>query len=50
MAPEERTMLQVTIDDAAEAERVVSDLMGDAVDPRREFIQTHARDVRFLDI
>lgn len=50
MAPEERTLLQVTIDDAAEAERVVSELMGDAVEPRKEFIQSHAKDVRFLDI
>lgn len=50
MAPDQRTLLQVTIDDAAEAERVVSELMGDAVEPRKEFIQSHARDVRFLDI
>ena len=33
-----------------EAERAVSDLMGDKVEPRRDFIQSHARDVRFLDI
>ncbi|MEG0375011.1 MAG: DNA topoisomerase (ATP-hydrolyzing) subunit B [Raoultibacter sp.] len=50
MEPETRTLLQVSIDDAAEAERVVSDLMGDQVEPRKEFIQKHARDVRFLDI
>ena len=50
MDPAQRTMLQVTIDDAAEAERVVSELMGDQVEPRKEFIQSHARDVRFLDI
>lgn len=50
MAPDQRTLLQVTIDDASEAERVVSELMGDAVEPRKEFIQSHARDVRFLDI
>jgi len=50
MAPESRTLLQVNIDDAAEAERVVSELMGDQVEPRKEFIQKHARDVRFLDI
>ena len=36
--------------DAAEAERTVSELMGDQVEPRKEFIQKHARDVRFLDI
>ncbi len=50
MEPESRTLLQVNIDDAAEAERVVSELMGDQVEPRKEFIQKHARDVRFLDI
>ena len=50
MEPSSRTLLQVNIDDAAEAERTVSDLMGDKVEPRRDFIQSHARDVRFLDI
>ena len=50
MEPETRTLLQVGIEDAAEAERAVSDLMGDLVEPRREFIQSHAKDVRFLDI
>ena len=50
MEPSGRTLLQVNIDDAAEAERAVSDLMGDKVEPRRDFIQSHARDVRFLDI
>jgi DNA gyrase subunit B len=50
MEPSSRTLLQVNIDDAVEAERAVSDLMGDQVEPRREFIQAHARDVRFLDI
>ncbi len=50
MEPSSRTLLQVNIDDAAEAERAVSDLMGDKVEPRRDFIQSHARDVRFLDI
>ena len=50
MEPASRTLLQVNIDDAAEAERAVSDLMGDKVEPRRDFIQSHARDVRFLDI
>ncbi len=50
MEPASRTLLQVSIDDAAEAERAVSDLMGDKVEPRRDFIQSHARDVRFLDI
>ena len=50
MEPSSRTLLQVNIDDAAEAERAVSDLMGDKVESRRDFIQAHARDVRFLDI
>lgn len=50
MEPATRTLLQVSIDDAADAERVVSELMGDQVEPRKEFIQKHARDVRFLDI
>ena len=50
MEPASRTLLQVSIDDAAEAERSVSELMGDQVEPRKEFIQKHARDVRFLDI
>ena len=50
MEPATRTLLQVNIDDAAEAERAVRDLMGDKVEARREFIQEHARDVRFLDI
>lgn len=50
MEPESRTLLQMNIENAAEAERVVSDLMGDQVEPRKEFIQKHAKDVRFLDI
>lgn len=50
MEPETRTLLQVSIEDAAEAERAVSELMGDLVEPRKEFIQKHAKDVRFLDI
>lgn len=50
MEPETRTLLQVNIENAAEAERVVSDLMGDQVEPRKEFIQKHAKDVRNLDV
>ncbi len=50
MEPQNRMMLKVEIDDAAQAERVVSELMGDQVEPRKKFIQTHAKDVRFLDI
>lgn len=50
MDPERRTLMQVTVDDALGAEKAFADLMGDQVEPRREFIQRHARDVRFLDI
>lgn len=50
MNPEKRTLLQVTIDDAAEADRTFDMLMGEAVPPRNRFITTHARDVRNLDI
>jgi DNA gyrase subunit B len=50
MDPANRTLLQVTIDDAAEADRTFDMLMGAAVPPRRRFIQTHAREVRNLDI
>lgn len=50
MEPETRTLLQVTIEDAAAAELAVSELMGDQVEPRKEYIQKHALDVRFLDI
>lgn len=50
MDPEERTLLLVTIEDAAEADRTFDMLMGSAVPPRRRFIQTHAREVRNLDI
>ena len=50
MNPETRTLLQVTLDDAAIADSVFSTLMGDDVESRRNFIQQNARDVRFLDI
>ncbi len=43
MNPEHRTLRQVTIDSAAEADRIFSMLMGDDVPPRREFIETHAK-------
>ncbi|MCA9905057.1 MAG: DNA gyrase subunit B, partial [Anaerolineae bacterium] len=49
MDPETRTLLQVTIEDAVEADRVFDMLMGSAVPPRRKFIQTHAKSVRNLD-
>lgn len=50
MSPENRTLLLVTVDDAAEADRTFDMLMGDAVDPRKKFIQTHAKSVRNLDV
>jgi DNA gyrase subunit B len=50
MNPANRTLLLVTVDDAAEADRTFDMLMGDAVDPRKKFIQTHAKKVRNLDI
>jgi DNA gyrase subunit B len=50
MDPANRTLLQVTIDDVAEADRTFDMLMGSAVPPRKRFIQTHAREVRNLDI
>ena len=43
MNPVTRTLKQVTMDSAAEADRVFSMLMGDEVPPRREFIETHAK-------
>jgi DNA gyrase subunit B len=50
MDPSQRTLLLVSIEDAAEADRTFDMLMGAAVPPRRRFIQTHAREVRNLDI
>ncbi len=50
MNPTNRTLLQVNVEDAAEADRTFDMLMGDAVDPRKKFIQTHAKSVRNLDI
>ncbi len=50
MDPATRTLLQVTIVDAAEADRVFDMLMGSSVPPRKRFIQTHARSVRNLDV
>ena len=43
MDPEKRTLRQITIENAAEADRIFSMLMGDEVPPRREFIETHAK-------
>lgn len=50
MNPDTRTLLQVTLDDAAAADEIFSVLMGEDVEQRRSFIQRNARDVRFLDI
>ncbi|WP_113716388.1 DNA topoisomerase (ATP-hydrolyzing) subunit B [Arthrobacter dokdonensis] len=50
MDPAHRTLLQVTMDDAAEADQTFSTLMGEDVESRRNFIQQNAKDVRFLDI
>ena len=50
MDPEQRVLLQVTLDDAAQADEMFSVLMGEDVESRRNFIQQNAKDVRFLDI
>ncbi len=50
MDPEHRVFLQVTIDDAEKANEVFSVLMGDVVEPRKKFIQTHAKNVKNLDV
>lgn len=50
MNPETRSLLQVTMEDAAAADEVFATLMGEDVEARRTFIQQNAKDVRFLDI
>jgi DNA gyrase subunit B len=50
MDPNTRTLLQVTVEEAALADEVMSVLMGDEVELRKQFIQKNAKDVRFLDI
>ena len=50
MDPEKRTLLQVKLEDSVEADKTFDVLMGDQVEPRRNFIQTYAKQVRNLDI
>jgi DNA gyrase subunit B len=50
MDPASRTLERVRIDDAALAEKVFADLMGDKVEPRKAFIERHAKEVRFIDV
>jgi DNA gyrase subunit B len=50
MDPGQRTLQQVSVDDASAADQIFSMLMGDKVEPRREFIEAHARDVTNLDV
>jgi DNA gyrase subunit B len=50
MDPQQRTLLQVSIQDATLADEIFNTLMGDHVEPRREFIQTHAKYVKNLDV
>jgi DNA gyrase subunit B len=50
MNPDKRTLLEVRIDDMVETDQIFTVLMGDAVEPRRKFIEDNALDVRNLDV
>ena len=50
MDPARRMLVRVEVEDASNADRIFSMLMGDQVEPRREFIEQNAKDVRFLDV
>ena len=50
MDPAKRMLVRVDVEDAAAADQIFSMLMGDQVEPRREFIEQNAKDVRFLDV
>jgi DNA gyrase subunit B len=50
MNPDKRIMLQVTVEDALDTDEIFTVLMGDQVEPRREFIQNNALEVTSLDI
>jgi DNA gyrase subunit B len=50
MDPASRTLARVTLEDATAADQIFSMLMGDQVAPRRDFIETHAKEVKFLDV
>ena len=50
MDPARRMLIRVEVEDAATADLIFSTLMGDQVEPRREFIEQNAKDVRFLDV
>ena len=50
MDPAKRLLIRVDVEDAPAADRLFSMLMGDQVEPRREFIEQNAQDVKFLDV
>ena len=50
MDPASRTLARVTLDDATAADKIFSMLMGDQVAPRRDFIESNAKEVKFLDV